>query len=99
MPRRSSTGRGRRTRPRAKTALGRLRRGIARLVGDLDMGHRVDELADEVVLRALHQRRHRDREADAERDAEPATIVCRARPRIWASASASARSSLTMPIA
>jgi hypothetical protein len=34
------------------------------------MRHRVDELADEIILPALHQRRHGDREADPDGDPE-----------------------------
>ena len=50
--------------------LRRLAPGGALLVGDIDMRHRVDELLDEIVLSALHQRRHGDGEADAYRDAK-----------------------------
>jgi hypothetical protein len=69
MPRRSSLGRSPAILTAAKTSSAGCRRG-ARLVGDLDVRHRIDELGDEVVLRALHQRGHRDREADADRHPE-----------------------------
>jgi hypothetical protein len=44
-------------------------------------GSALTSVADEVVLRALHQRRHHDREADAGGDAGDATPVWRMRAR------------------
>ena len=45
--------------------LHRLERRVAELVLDHHVRRRVDDAADEVALRALHQRRHGDGEADA----------------------------------
>ena len=70
MPRRSSPGRSPEIGAAAKTVLRRLPAGGALLVGHIHMRHRVDELPDEIVLAALHQRRHGDGEADADRNAE-----------------------------
>jgi hypothetical protein len=70
MPRRSSLGRSPADPDRGEDLFRRLPPRCARLVGDLDVRHRIDELGDEVVLRALHQRGHRDREADADRHPE-----------------------------
>ena len=47
---------------------GLLRREAA-LVRDGDVRHRVDELADEIVLRSLHEGSHHDGETDAGGDA------------------------------
>ena len=52
--------------------LDRLAGRVALLVAQRDVRHAVDELGDEVALRAVHQRRHHNREADAHRDAEHA---------------------------
>jgi hypothetical protein len=49
--------------------LRRLQRRLAALIGHGDVRQGIDQLAHEVVLGALHQRRHHDREADAGGDA------------------------------
>ncbi len=53
-----------------KQILRRLSARRAALVGDLHMGHGVHELGDEILFRALHQRRHGDGKAHPQRDAQ-----------------------------
>ena len=52
---------------------------------------RIDHPPDEIVLRALHQRRHHDREADPGGHADHRHQVCRARLFTWVSAISSIR--------
>ena len=46
----------------------RLGGGAARFILDRDVRRDIDDLADEIGLKAAHQRRDRDEEGDAQRD-------------------------------